>query len=388
MMASDPVPLLQALIRCPSVTPEDGGALRFAESTLKAKGFETHLLRIAEPGTATVDNLFARYGTGQKHFCFAGHTDVVPAGDEASWRHPPFEGRLAEGKIFGRGASDMKGSVAAFMAAAIDFTGGRGRGFEGSVSLLLTGDEEGLAVNGTAKVLQWLEARGTIPDHCLVGEPSCVGKLGDMMKIGRRGSISVSLTVTGRQGHSAYPKLADNPLPKLVRLLDRLDSHRLDAGTGPFEPSHLVITSIDVGNKASNVIPEKAEARLNIRFNPLHSPSSLQRWIEGEIQRVEAETGGRIEARFGKAAEAFLTEPGEFVALVREAVKSVTSVEPELSTSGGTSDARFIKSYCPVVEFGPTGATIHQVDEAIAVEELKQLKQVYEAVLERYFASA
>jgi succinyl-diaminopimelate desuccinylase len=387
-MASDPVPLLKSLIRCRSVTPEEGGALGYVEDALRARGFKTHRLRFEEPDTAEVDNLFARYGHDGRHFCFAGHTDVVPAGDEASWRHSPFEGELAQGKIFGRGASDMKGSVAAFMAAAIDFISGRGPGFKGSISLLITGDEEGPAINGTVKVLAWLKERKALPDHCLVGEPSCVNKLGDTMKIGRRGSVNVALTVTGRQGHSAYPRLADNPIPKLVRLLDRLYEHRLDDGTNHFEPSHLTITSVDVGNPASNVIPAKAEARLNIRFNPLHQAASLKAWIEGEIRRVEQEMGGRIDARFSETADAFLTEPGDFVTLVRKAVERVTGTLPKLSASGGTSDARFIKDHCPVVEFGPTGATIHQVDESIAIDELVQLKQCYQAVLEDYFAPA
>ena len=387
-MASDPVPLLQSLIRCRSVTPEEAGALGFVQNFLDAEGFETHRQRFGEPGTAEVDNLFARHGSGHPHFCFAGHTDVVPAGDETSWRHPPFAGELAQGKIFGRGASDMKGSVAAFMAAASDFISERGAGYTGSISLLLTGDEEGPAVNGTVKVLGWLTERNALPDHCLVGEPTSIDKLGDMMKIGRRGSINVALTASGRQGHSAYPKLADNPIPKLVKLLDRLNSHRLDKGTDHFEPSHLAITSVDVGNPASNVIPRKAEARLNIRFNPLHDATSLKAWVEREIQRVEQEMGGRIEARYSEAAEAFLTEPGEFVTLVRKAVERVTGIVPKLSAAGGTSDARFIKDHCPVIEFGPTGATIHQVDESIAVEELRQLKACYEAVLQSYFASA
>jgi succinyl-diaminopimelate desuccinylase len=386
-MASDPVPLLQSLIRCRSVTPEEAGALSFVQNFLEAQGFETQRLRFEEPGTAEVDNLFARHGRGEPHFCFAGHTDVVPAGDVTSWRHPPFAAELAEGKVFGRGASDMKGPVAAFMAAASDFIRGNGAGFRGSISLLLTGDEEGAAVNGTVKVLGWLKERRALPDHCLVGEPSSVHKLGDMMKIGRRGSINVALAASGRQGHSAYPKLADNPIPRLIRLLDRLNGHRLDEGTEHFEPSHLAITSVDVGNPASNVIPPKAEARLNIRFNPLHDALSLKAWIEREIQRVEQEMGGRIEARYSEAAEAFLTEPGEFVALVRKAVERVTGIVPRLSATGGTSDARFIKNYCPVVEFGPTGATIHQVDESIAVEELRQLKACYGAVLQSYFAS-
>jgi succinyl-diaminopimelate desuccinylase len=387
-MTTDPVPLLQSLIRCRSVTPEEGGALAFVAETLKACGFETHRLRFQEPGTAEVDNLFARYGHGEPHFCFAGHTDVVPVGEAASWRHPPFGGEIAEGKVFGRGACDMKGSIAGFMAAAIDFIEERGPGFEGSVSLLLTGDEEGAAVNGTVKVLRWLKEKNAIPDHCLVGEPTCPEKLGDTLKIGRRGSLRVALTSKGRQGHSAYPHLALNPLPPLVRLLDRLNSHSLDEGTDHFDPSHLTITSIDVGNPASNVIPEKAEARFNIRFNPLHTVVSLMRWIEDEVRRVETEMGGKIEVAFGGVSEAFLTEPGEFVAKVRQAIAGTSGILPELSTSGGTSDARFIKDYCPVVDFGPLNTTIHQVDEHIAISELRALKDIYQAVLEHYFGPA
>jgi succinyl-diaminopimelate desuccinylase len=386
-MATDPVPLLQSLIRCRSVTPDEGGALDFVAETLRAQGFETHRLRFQEPGTAEVHNLFARYGRGEPHFCFAGHTDVVPAGEEASWRHPPFGADIADGKIFGRGACDMKGSVAAFMAAAVDFIGERKGQLPGSISLLITGDEEGSAINGTVKVLAWLKETSAVPDHCLVGEPTCREKLGDTIKIGRRGSLRVALTSIGRQGHSAYPHLARNPLPPLVRLLDRLNSHRLDEGTDRFDPSHIAITSIDVGNRASNVIPERGEAKLNIRFNPLHTPASLAKWVEAEARRVETEMGGRIEAAFSGGWDAFLTSPGEFVAKVCRAIAEASGVEPELSTSGGTSDARFIKDYCPVVDFGPLNATMHQVNEHIDISELRRLKDVYQAVLGHYFVS-
>ncbi|HEY7766497.1 MAG TPA: succinyl-diaminopimelate desuccinylase [Aestuariivirgaceae bacterium] len=385
-MAKDPVPLLQALLRCPSVTPHEGGALRFVDSVLKPQGFETHWLTFSAPGTPDVDNLFARFGTGRPHFCFAGHTDVVPAGDEKSWSHEPFGGALAKDAVYGRGACDMKGPIAAFMAAAAEVIE-RGE-CKGSISLLLTGDEEGPAVNGTVKVLTWLQSAGAVPDHCLVGEPTCGKRLGDTMKIGRRGSINGVVRVKGKQGHSAYPHLADNPIPRLVRLLDRINSHRLDDGTEHFDPSHVVITSIDVGNPASNVIPAKAEAKLNIRFNPLHDAESLKRWIDGERRAVEAEMGGAIEVWLGEAADAFLTEPGDFVRLVRDAVEAATGITPELSAAGGTSDARFIKDYCPVVEFGPRSATIHQVDECISIDELNGLKQVYETVLQRYFAKS
>ena len=385
---TDPVPLLVKLIGCRSVTPDEGGALSFVEGVLGQKGFRSERLKFSSSGTADVDNLFARYGTGGPHFCFAGHTDVVPPGDEASWKHPPFGGDIAEGAIYGRGASDMKGSVAAFMAAASDFIDSRKPSFKGSISLLLTGDEEGAAINGTAKVLLWLKQRNLVPDHCLVGEPTSGKRLGDTIKVGRRGSLSVSLTASGRQGHSALPQLADNPIPKLVRLLDRLASHKLDEGTDRFDPSNLALTSVDVGNPATNVIPAKASAKLNIRFNPLHSGESLARWIEAEARRVEAEMGGRFEVQFSEAAEAFLTKPGPFIEVVRRAVHETSGVEPQLSASGGTSDARFIKNFCPVIEFGPRYTTIHQVDECIPIEELIALKEIYLAVLENYFGSA
>jgi succinyl-diaminopimelate desuccinylase len=384
-MMTDPVPLLQALIRCRSVTPAEAGALRFAAQVLAEAGFSAQQLRFSASDTPDVDNLFARFGTGRKHFCFAGHTDVVPPGDEKSWIYPPFEGAVAQGFVYGRGANDMKGSVAAFMAAALDFAAERGPSFEGAISLLLTGDEEGPAINGTKKVMAWLAANGMVPDHCLLGEPTCVAQLGDTIKIGRRGSISAAITAIGKQGHSAYPQNADNPIPKLVRLLDRLNRHVLDKGIELFEPSHMAITSLDVGNPATNVIPERAVAKLNVRFNPLHSGETLKQWIELEAETVKAEMGGRFEFSYREPREAFLTEPGPFVEMVQSAVADVTGLRPKPSVSGGASDAGFIKSYCPVVEFGPTNATIHQVDERISIDELLQLKAVYQAVLAKYF---
>ena len=318
----DPSPLLKQLIGCRSVTPAEGGALGFIEGVLAAQDFQVERLRFSEAGTADVENLFARHGSGHPHFCFAGHTDVVPPGHELSWSHPPFGGEEINGVIYGRGASDMKGSVAAFMAAAGDFIDARKTAFTGSISLLLTGDEEGPAVNGTAKVLSWLKERNSLPDDCLVGEPTCTERLGDTIKIGRRGSVNVTVTVSGRQGHSAYPQLADNPIPKLVRLLDRLASHKLDQGSEPFDPSHLAITSVDVGNPASNIIPARAGARFNIRFNPLHSAASLRQWIETEALRVKADMGGEFEIAFSETADAFLTKPGPFVEVVRKAVET------------------------------------------------------------------
>ncbi|QPC43839.1 succinyl-diaminopimelate desuccinylase [Kaustia mangrovi] len=383
--AADPASILRDLIRCPSVTPAEGGALDCLERLLEPRGFRCVRLPFEAPGTERVDNLFARFGTGAPHFCFAGHTDVVPPGDEASWTVPPFAAETVDGVLYGRGAVDMKGGVAAFAAAALDYLGARGEAFAGSISLLVTGDEEGPAVNGTVRMLQWLRDHGEVPDHCLVGEPSSVDRLGDTIKIGRRGSLNATLTVTGRQGHTAYPHKALNPVPGLVRMLDRLASERLDGGTAHFEPSTLAITSVDVGNPASNVIPERATARLNIRFNSEHTAESLERWVRDVCEAVTGEMGGTLELAFSSNADSFVTEPGPFVDLVAAAVGEATGVAPDLNTGGGTSDARFIKDYCPVVEFGPVNKTIHQVDERIPLDELVALTAVYRTLLERYF---
>ena len=383
---TDPVPILQTLLRCRSVTPADEGALAALAAILKPQGFHCEHLRFSEEGTPDVANLFARFGGSAPHFCFAGHSDVVPPGDEASWRHPPFAGTIADGHVYGRGACDMKGSLAAFAAAAIDFVAAKGNTLEGSISLLITGDEEGPAINGTAKVLQWLERQGAVPNHCLVGEPTSHTAVGDQMKIGRRGSITISITVDGKQGHAAYPHLADNPVPKLARLIDRLASLKLDEGTAKFEPSTLAVSTFDVGNPASNVIPARAAATLNVRFNDAHSVASLKALIEGEIRAVKTELGGAFATRYIEGADVFVTEPGAFVDLVAAAVKRTTGLAPKASTSGGTSDARFVKDFCPVVELGPLNATIHQIDERIAVSDLARLREVYGAILEDYFA--
>jgi succinyl-diaminopimelate desuccinylase len=384
---TDPVPILQALLRCRSITPLDGGAQKVLADVLALHGFRCEHLVFREPETPDVNNLFARFGDAAPHFCFAGHSDVVPAGDETSWRYPPFAGAIADGRIYGRGASDMKGSLAAFVAAAVDFVAARDGKLKGSISLLITGDEEGPAVNGTVKVLQWLERRRGLPDHCLVGEPTSHRSLGDQMKIGRRGSVTVTISVDGKQGHAAYPHLADNPIPKLARLVDRLSSMRLDDGTAAFEPSTLAVSTFDVGNPASNVIPARATASVNIRFNDAHSPASLRERIEHQVALVRGELGGRFTTRYSEGADAFVTEPGPFVDLIAAAVRRMTSLTPAPSTSGGTSDARFVKQYCPVVEFGPLNANIHQTDENIAVADLKLLKETYLAILEDYFAS-
>lgn len=383
--SADPVQLLQSLIRCPSVTPTEGGALNLLVDTLQPHGFTCTRLPFSEEGTPDVDNLFARMGAAGPHLCFAGHTDVVPSGDEASWTVPPFTGEIVDGVIYGRGACDMKGSVAAFAAAAIDFSTDCTGNLPGSISLLITGDEEGPAINGTVKVLEWMKANGQVPDHAVVGEPTCPEELGDTIKVGRRGSIHFEVTVTGVQGHSAYPHKADNPIPKLSRLVDRMTSATLDEGAEHFEPSTLSVSTFDVGNPANNVIPEKAVARLNVRYNTEHTADSLTRWVHAACDEVARDMGGRFDIKTVESAECFYIEPGPLVDIVGAAVKAETGLTPELSTGGGTSDARFIKDYCPVVEFGPVNQTIHQIDERIGVEELKGLTRIYRGMLERYF---
>ena len=384
MKHADPVAILQDLIRCPSVTPHEGGALAYLEKLLSKAGFQCHRLVFTDKDTPDIDNLFARFGTASPHLCFAGHTDVVPAGDESLWSHEPFAADIADGKIYGRGATDMKGSVAAFAAAALDYVGTKGIK-PGSISFLITGDEEGPAVNGTVKVLQWMKDHGHVPDHCLVGEPSCVDQLGDTMKIGRRGSLSFQVTVHGRQGHVAYPHKADNPVPKLARFIDHISHAKLDDGNEHFDPSSLVVTSFDVNNPATNVIPAKATAKFNVRFSPEHNPASLKALVEKHIDAVKAELGGVWQMVAHEGAEAFITAPGAFVGLVQDAVEQETGLVPKLSTSGGTSDARFVKDYCPVLEFGPTNASIHQTDEHLDIEELKATTRIYARVIEAYF---
>ncbi len=379
MNLHDPVTLLQELIRCPSVTPLEAGALDAVQGWLGSAGFMTHRLVFEE-----VDNLFARIGTSSPHFCFAGHTDVVPQGDETIWSHPPFAADIENGHIFGRGATDMKGSVAAFAAAASDFVQDN-PDFKGSISFLITNDEEGPAINGTVRVLHWMKQHGHIPDHCLVGEPSCVDALGDTIKIGRRGSLSFTVTVEGKQGHVAYPHKADNPIPKLTRLVERLSDKPLDNGNNAFDPSSLVFTSFDVGNPAGNVIPSKATLKFNIRYSTEQTYDTLKALVNSHIERLYEEMGGVWNVTFNEGAEAFITEPGAFVGLVQEAIEAETGITPKLSTSGGTSDARFIKDHCPVLEFGPTNATIHQTDERISIEELKATTRIYRRILDVYF---
>ncbi len=379
--AIDPVELSRALIRCPRVTPIDAGALDVLHKTLAGLGFACHRLPFSAPGTADVDNLYARLGRASPNFCFAGHTDVVPVGDRAQWAVDPFAAEIRDGRLYGRGAADMKGAIAAFVAGCERFVHKAGNRFKGSISLLITGDEEGPAINGTAKALQWMRTQGEAVDACLVGEPTNPKTLGEMIKIGRRGSLNGSLTVYGVQGHSAYPENADNPIPRLMRMLAAINDAPLDGGTAHFQPSTVAITSIDVGNEASNVIPATARARFNIRFNDRHTGDSLKRSIEERLQAV----GGRFELALTVTGEAFLTSPGRLSDTVTAAVRAVTGLTPALSTTGGTSDARFIKDYCPVAEFGAINDTAHKVDENIALADIARLAEIYEAVLARYF---
>ena len=377
-----PLALARALIRCPSVTPADGGALDVLQEALTAIGFACHRLPFEEPGTAPVDNLYARRGAGAPNFCFAGHTDVVPTGARADWTREPFAAVVEDGVLYGRGASDMKGAIAAFVAAVARF-GEAGAG-GGSVSLLITGDEEGPAINGTRKVLAWLAGRGEALDACLVGEPTNPEALGEMVKIGRRGSLNGTLRVGGRQGHVAYPALADNPLPRLVALLDALLALALDEGTAHFQPSRLELTSIDVGNAAPNVIPGAATARFNVRFNDRHTGEALERAIRACLDEV----GEAYELTVEVSGEAFLTPPGRLSTIVAQSVAAVTGMTPALGTSGGTSDARFIKDHCPVAEFGLIGRTMHRTDECVPIDALERLADIYLGILERYFAGA
>ncbi len=386
-MAPDPIALARDLLRCPSVTPAEGGALGLLESVLKGAGFEIHRVTFAEPGTAPVENLYARIGSETPHLCFAGHTDVVPPGEATSWSHPPFGGEIAGDMLYGRGAVDMKGAVACAVAASLDHLAARGGKPKGSISFLITGDEEGIAVNGTIKLLKWAAERGESFDHCILGEPSNAASIGDTIKVGRRGSLNGTLVITGKQGHVAYPQLADNPVRGLVTLMSALMAVPLDHGSAHFDASNLEFTSIDIGNTTVNLIPGEARARFNIRFNDCHSQISLKTLIE----RLAADAAReRVKWRIDwepSNADVFFTGPSPFLDLVIAAIKDVTGVVPKLSTTGGTSDARFIKDYCPVLEFGLVGTTMHQVDERTAVADLVRLTAVYRKILDRYFGS-
>ncbi|WP_298960481.1 succinyl-diaminopimelate desuccinylase [uncultured Roseibium sp.] len=387
-MPSTAVTIAQDLIRCPSVTPAEGGALTTLENLLASAGFEVTRVTFQDEDTPDVENLFATIGSGKPHFVFAGHTDVVPAGAENDWSHGPFAGTIQDGVLFGRGAVDMKGGIAAFAAAAIDLVQELGTDFGGTISLLITGDEEGPAVNGTVKLLEWAKAEGHEFDACIVGEPTNPAKLGDAIKVGRRGSLSGIVTVAGTQGHAAYPHLADNPIPGLVQLLAALDALVLDEGNERFQPSNLEVVTVDVGNPAFNVIPARAEARFNIRYNDEWTLSTLQARVRETLESVDLGSL-KLDLIFKRdASESFLTRDEKLIADLSDAVRKETGQVPELSTGGGTSDARFIKNYCPVVEFGLVGQTMHKVDECVAVSDLDQLTAIYKRFLVSYFAQS
>ena len=380
-MALDPVALTADLVRCPSVTPIEGGALVLLQGVLSAAGFDCH--RVDRGG---VCNLFARWGRrgANRSFGFNGHTDVVPVGDIAAWTHDPFGAEIEGGFMYGRGTVDMKSGVAAFAAAAVDFVTLTPP--DGAVILAITGDEEGASVDGTVALLDWMDAEGERMSHCLVGEPTCPEVMGEMMKIGRRGSLTAFFTAEGVQGHSAYPHRARNPMSALVSLLARLEAAPLDAGTEHFDASTLVITTIDCGNPATNVIPAKGSATVNIRFNDAHTGASVTAWLQDHAATVQAATGVQIGVRVRVSGESFLTPPGAFSALIAGAVQAETGVVPVPSTSGGTSDARFVKDHCPVVEFGLVGRSMHAVDERVELGQIHQLQAIYGRILKDYFA--
>jgi succinyl-diaminopimelate desuccinylase len=383
---NDALSIAQALIRCPSVTPLDAGALGVLETLLKQHGFETHRVTFSEAGTADVDNLYARIGTSAPHIAFAGHTDVVPAGDEAAWSHGAFSGEVKDGFLYGRGAVDMKGGIACSVAAVLQYLGGHGGKPKGSISFLITGDEEAASINGTVKLLKWVAERGEKFDHCVLGEPSNQQEMGDCIKIGRRGSQSGTLYVDGVQGHVAYPHRAANPVPDISRLIVALSEEPLDHGSAQFQASNLEFVSVDVDNSVFNVIPGQARATFNIRYNDLHTQASLRELVETRLAKAAC---NRIKARVvweSSNSNVFLTKPGAFTDLAIAAIEKVTGRKPELSTTGGTSDARFIAGYCPVIEFGLLGQTGHQIDERASVKDIEVLTKVYREILDRYFA--
>ncbi len=383
-MTADPVAIARDLIRCRSVTPADGGALGILQGLLAQAGFAVNRVVFDEPGTAPIENLFARIGAAKPNLAFAGHTDVVPAGNESTWSHPPFAGEVAGDRLYGRGAVDMKGGIACFVAAALDYLAANNGKPKGSLSLLVTGDEESVAVNGTVKLLRWAAERGEKFDHCILGEPSNVEVVGDTIKAGRRGSLNGTLIVRGRQGHVAYPERADNPIRGLATLIAALQAP-LDEGSEQFAPSNLEFTSVDVGNPTVNLIPGEARARFNIRYNDRHGQTALKTLIE---RRAHVAAAGRVHYAFDwqpSNADVFVTKPGPFTDLAVAAIAEVTGCRPKLSTSGGTSDARFIKDYCPVLEFGLVGQTMHAVDECTPVADLVTLTAIYRRIIERYF---
>ncbi|MGB0343019.1 MAG: succinyl-diaminopimelate desuccinylase [Parvibaculales bacterium] len=382
-MSIDAVAFAAELIRCPSVTPEDAGALDVLQAALEKLGFACTRLPFEEDGTAPVDNLYARLGTQGPHLCFAGHTDVVPVGAADDWQVDPFAGEIRDQALWGRGAADMKGSIAAFVAAIAAYIEANGAP-DGSISLLITGDEEGPSINGTRKMLGWLQQQNEIIDDCIVGEPTNPDVLGDMIKIGRRGSVNGVVTVTGTQGHVAYPHLAENPVPQLTAMMTHLAQTPLDEGSTHFQPSNLELTGFDVGNMTTNVIPAQAVARFNIRYNDHWTAQTVSEWIGARLDESAGVSGYQLD--LSHTGDCFLTEPGPFVEQLSAAIEEVTGRMPQLSTTGGTSDARFIKDICRVVEFGLVGKTMHKVDERVPVDDIRQLVEIYRLVLNSYFA--
>ena len=377
----NPIELSQRLIRCPSVTPDEGGALDELQNVLEELGFRCQRLLFSESGTPDVDNLYARLGDRGPNFCFAGHSDVVPPGDRDEWGEDPFSGVVIDGKLFGRGSADMKSAIASFISAVQRYKSNVGEEIPGSISLLITGDEEGPAINGTIKVLDWMSKNNELIDACIVGEPTNPDHLGQMMKIGRRGSFTGWLTVMGVQGHTAYPHLAENPLSKLVKMLEPLAEEQLDQGTEYFPPTTAAISSIDTGNSATNVIPQKVTASFNIRFNDSRTAEDIEEWLRGHFDSV----GGSYQLETACSSNAFITEPGALSEDLISAIKDVVGSSPEMSTTGGTSDARFIRKYCPVVEFGIVGKTMHKINEHVEIKDVELLTDIYTELLDRFF---
>ena len=384
-MTIDPLDLSQALIKCPSITPDSGEALDVLQDILSEMGFRCEQVNFSAADTPDVNNLYAKFGHSSPNFCFAGHTDVVPVGDLEAWTVDPFGAEIKKGMLCGRGASDMKTAIACFVAAVSRFVDTRDNNFKGSISLLSTGDEEGPAINGTKKLLEWITEKGDVLDACLVGEPTNPNELGDMIKIGRRGSLNGYLTVSGIQGHTAYPHLADNPIHLIVKMLETITSKELDQGTDHFQASTIQVSTIDVNNPATNVIPAKARATFNVRFNDLHKATDIELWLREGFDTVINQTDSSYDLITKVSGEAFLSPPGQLSAVLSSAVTEVTGRSPVLSTSGGTSDARFIKDYCPVAEFGMVGATMHKIDESVKLVDLEVLTAIYTTTLENYF---
>ena len=380
----NPVELSQRLIRCPSVTPDEGGALDELQNVLEELGFRCQRLLFSESGTPDVDNLYARLGDRGPNFCFAGHSDVVPPGDRDEWGEDPFSGVVIDGKLFGRGSADMKSAIASFISAVQRYKSNVGEKIPGSISLLITGDEEGPAINGTIKVLDWMSKNNQLIDACIVGEPTNPDHLGQMIKIGRRGSFTGWLTVTGVQGHTAYPHLAENPLSKLIKMLEPLAEEQLDQGTEYFPPTTVAISSIDTGNSATNVIPQKVTASFNIRFNDSRTAEDIEEWLRGHFDSV----GGSYQLETACSSNAFITEPSALSEDLISAIKDVVGTSPEMSTTGGTSDARFIRKYCPVVEFGIVGKTMHKINEHVEIKDVELLTDIYTELLDRFFKRA